>query len=206
MDPLLGEGEGEQWMLGPLSCMCSSWVLCFSFMLHFLGVLNLVRQDVMGRRVGERAEEKGNRVENAKMWERLGHWGISRKQKKKKKNFYYDIAINNHSVLVKIIIAEGNRNWTNSGLSGSGFIFLKQETWRKSSLHNVLKDWALFTPPSSVFHPHIYLLMVTKWLLHLQPHSCIPVKWQGAHGVPNKVWPFHGERSFSRDCCPHAFG
>ena len=50
------------------------------------------------------------------------------KKKKKKKNYYYDIAINNHSVLVKIIIAEGNRNWTNSGLSGSGFIFLKQET------------------------------------------------------------------------------
>ena len=49
-------------------------------------------------------------------------------QKAKKKKKIYDIAINNHSVLVKIIIAEGNRNWTNSGLSGSGFVFLKQET------------------------------------------------------------------------------
>ena len=47
---------------------------------------------------------------------------------KKKKRLYCDIAINNHPVLVKIILAEGSRNWTNSGLSGSGFIFLKQET------------------------------------------------------------------------------
>ena len=50
------------------------------------------------------------------------------KKKKDKKRLYCDIAINNHSVLVKIILAEVCRNWTNSGLSGSGFIFLKQET------------------------------------------------------------------------------
>ena len=42
-----------------------------------------------GEEGGERAEEKGNRVENGKMGERLGHWGISRKQKKKKTLLWY---------------------------------------------------------------------------------------------------------------------
>lgn len=65
----------------------------------------------------------------------MGKWergsvteGFPGSKKKDKKDFYCDIAVNNHSVLVKIILAEGRRNWTKSGLSGSGFIFLEQET------------------------------------------------------------------------------
>lgn len=127
--PFAWGGGREQWALGPRGHMCSGSVLYFSFLLHFLGVLNLVRQDVMGRRVGREQRRKATGWKMGK-WERgsVTEGFPGSKKKKTKKDFYCDIAINNHSVLVKIILAEGSRNWTNSGLSGSGFIFLKQET------------------------------------------------------------------------------
>lgn len=81
-------------------------------------------EESWGEGRGER--QQGGKCKNVREARSLRDF--QKAKKKKKKNFYYDIAINNHSVLVKIIIAEGNRNWTNSGLSGSGFIFLKQET------------------------------------------------------------------------------
>lgn len=75
----------------------------------------------------------------------------------------------------------------------SGFIFVtQQEIGRKSSLHTLIKS--LYALPSSVSHCCVCSVMVARWLLHLQSHSCILVKRQRDQEVPGKVLSSHEKK------------
>ena len=75
-------------------------------------------QHLRGRREGREQREQDNRIEDGREVQSL------RDLQEGKKDFNCDIVINNSSILGKIIFTTGNRNWTNSGLARSGFIFL----------------------------------------------------------------------------------